>query len=93
MRELPEPANLSIDAVPQRAKSSEGQFLKSLQRLAKLLPKAASLLLDDGSNDVCFRPENLRCALRGQRSWQLLRPKKDEGRKQRRYTGTRSRNH
>ena len=48
---------------------------------------------DGGSNDVCFRPENLRGALRGKRTWELLRPEKTKERKQRRNTGTRGRNH
>ena len=90
---LPEPANLSVDAVSQRAKGSKGQFLKSFQRLTKLLAEAAGLVLDGGSNDVCFRPENLCGALRGERSWQLLRPEKAKDRKHRRNPGTRGRNH
>ncbi len=61
--------------------------------MAKLLSETASLVLDGGSNDVCFRPENLGGALRGERIWQLLRPEKSKDRKQRRNTGTRSRNH
>ena len=53
---LPEPANLSVNAVAQRAKGSKGQFLEPLQRLAKLLPETASLVLDGGANDVGFGP-------------------------------------
>ena len=90
---LPKLANLTIDAVSRSTKGRNIQFLKSLRRLAKLLPKAASLFRDGGSNDVRFRPENLRCALRGEHTWQLLRPEKTKGRKQRRNTGSRGRNH
>ena len=39
-----------------RAKGSKGQFLEPLQRLAKLLPETASLVLDGGANDVGFGP-------------------------------------
>jgi hypothetical protein len=76
----------------QCAKGSKSQFLKSLQRKAELLSKAASLLLNGGSNNVGFRPENLGGALRRERIWQLLRPEKTKERKQRRNTGTRGRN-
>ena len=69
---LPEPANLSVDAVAQRAKGSKSQFLKSFQRMAKLVAKAACLVLDRTSNDVCFRPEDLCRTVRGERIWQLL---------------------
>jgi hypothetical protein len=73
--------------------ASHCELLKPLQRLAKLLPEATSLLFDGGWNDVCFAPENLGCALRGERSWELLRSEKTEDRKQRRNAGTRRRDH
>jgi hypothetical protein len=60
--------------------------------MTKLLPDAASLVLDGGSNDICFGPKNVRCALRGQRIWQSVWSEKAKDGKQRRNTGTRGRN-
>jgi hypothetical protein len=47
--------------------------LCSPKSLAELLSEAASLVLNSGSNEVCFRPENLCCALGGEHTAQLLR--------------------
>ena len=66
---FPEPANLSVNAVSQSAKGSQGQFLKPLQRLTQFLAEATGLVLDGAPNDVSFRSENLCGALRGERSW------------------------
>ena len=61
--------------------------------MAKLLPEATSLLLNGGSNDVSFRPENLSCTLRREGISQSLRPGKTEDCKQSRNPGSGGRNH
>src|SRR5438309_1379122 len=80
IQSLAEPANLAIDAVPQRGERGEGHFLEAREGCSELLPKPASLVVDRGSHEVGFRPQNLACRFFRENACRLPGPdKKQDG--------------
>jgi hypothetical protein len=63
---LAEPADLSLNAVPQATNGGHCELLKAFQRLIEFLAQATNLVFDGAAHDIGFRSQELGSSLGGQ---------------------------